>query len=175
MTDDQRLERAWQARQEITSRQDAKVMAWIAASAEYGRLVLNSALLLNGGALFVLPAYIAQVGPAKVEATPLILSAGSFILGIVLAAICGSAAFCNFQAAAESARVEGEQGRSGIDGLYDSDSDKERRVRLDTGLQKLQEATGQVLTRTLRIGLSTCAASFVAFGTGCIFAAQAML
>lgn len=54
-------------------------------SAEFAQLTIRSLFVLHGGALFVLPAYVAAVSPVpiSIDRSALMSAGGSFVVGCV--------------------------------------------------------------------------------------------
>ena len=97
MTDAGEFEKQRMIEQQIHATYGPRIVALESASFDVAKLAIQSAFLVNGGALVAVPAYLA-LAPSKLTVADLAPSFISFVLGIILAAICAYCAYANYQA-----------------------------------------------------------------------------
>lgn len=110
MADDDSIRVAQERILAIYSRSSGEYVAFHGISAAYGQLTVRSALLLNGGALFAMPAFFAAIlgtDEARAVADAIVLAAGLYVAGIIFAALCSALAYANYQAGAFQNLTEG--------------------------------------------------------------------
>jgi len=165
-------------KQEVWERISPQILAHLNASAGYGQLAVRSAMLLNGGALFAFPAFISSTGKlAIISDTLVLLSGGSFIAGIVFAAICSYLAYLNFQFNVFSLDWQRLKEFSEIEEGYDYTSKHrmkkdraEYRNELDAGITKFEKRVWW----TMLIGNISGILSYLTFIIGCFLAGVAL-
>ena len=110
MADHSKDKQTWQETDALRSRGDAVFIAMHNNSSAFAQLSLRSALLLNGGALFALPAFFASMKTtAEIQkVVPDILWAAQlFVVGILLAALSSFIGYVSYQLFAEIHLGEG--------------------------------------------------------------------
>ena len=142
-------------------------------------ILIANLMLLNGGALFVFPAYIGAKSDAAIMPTSLIAnSATAFVIGIVFSAMCGYFAYLNYQFNASS-RIVASHKRI-IELQQEGDlTTKHRRAEwyADTivKLTKNETKWDSYVSYTFWLGQVTGILSLITFVIGCYLARVAML
>lgn len=159
---------------------NSRFNGYIAASVSYGLAATRSAFLLNGGILFALPAYVSATrDKSSVEITSGILwAAGSFVLGLIFAALVCFVAYLNFQWNAHHVEMERLSQFSKIEEGYDetySHRLKDPRERHRAELLDIGNTLETNINLTAKFGMGFAFLSYIAFVVGCYFAACAML
>lgn len=151
-------------------------------SASYAQLAVRSAILLNGGALFAMPAFFAAImGKEVAEAivvSAMVKAGALFIAGIVAAAVCCLIAYIDYQLNAESERGEAHLETQNLFEKYDADTfhrmkkDREEyRTEMKTFLQRISKWN----SRTSQLGLLSGILSYVFFCWASYIAGMAII
>jgi hypothetical protein len=80
-----------------------KYADYVAISAEYGKLLVTNLMVINAGALLVFPSLLETLKDGKINLIAASCAANFFVGGLVLAGLCGYAAYLNFMWLAQSA------------------------------------------------------------------------
>jgi hypothetical protein len=103
-----------EAAKQISSIEDRAASYFLslhAISGDYGQLAVRSALVLNGGAIFAMPAFFAAIqseSEIHQSLNGIVFSATTYVLGIIASALCSFVAYANYQAAAEEFMEEAQ-------------------------------------------------------------------
>jgi len=114
-------EQRWKETQDVHQRINGQLTDLLKISADFGLLIVRSAIVLNGGALLALPAYFSAVKNAELlNSTELLTAAVWFIVGIILAILTSYCGYVNFQANAHVLMAEREKEILEIEEGYDT-------------------------------------------------------
>jgi hypothetical protein len=73
-----------------------KFADYVAISADYGKLLVTNLMVINAGALLVFPSLLQVLKREEIDLDSASFAAALFVVGLVLAALCGYAAYLNF-------------------------------------------------------------------------------
>ena len=73
-----------------------KFSDYVAISADYGKLLVTNLMLINAGALLVFPSLLQVLKREQIDLISASFAATLFVVGLVLAGLCGYAAYLNF-------------------------------------------------------------------------------
>lgn len=173
-------ELTWKETQDAYLRFNPRVIESQRLSAAYAQLAVRSALVLNGGALFVLPAYISTVSSTD-ESIPeitLLVAAAFFIAGILTAVLCAYFAYWNYTFHSwdheYDLKKEIQEIKEGYDTTHQIRLEKAR-DRWHEDLDDLKAKNGKRINLTAWIGNALGVISYIAFVVGCYFGGRAML
>jgi hypothetical protein len=86
---------------------EQEASAYHSSAVQFSAIIVTNLMLINSGALFAFPAYLEKAVPVTPE---LIAAAGaptmSFVLGVVLATLCGYVAYINYGCLRQSTYVD---------------------------------------------------------------------
>lgn len=149
-------------------------------SAAYGQIVVRSALFLNGGALFVLPAYISTVASAEgpIPQTTLVIAAAFFISGIICAVLCAYIVYWNYMLLTGDYEYELIKETQRIKEVYDTTHQIRLAKARDSWYEQINELKRKNRKRinwTLWAANALGLIAYFAFVAGCYFGGKAML
>ncbi len=149
-----------------------RVSSHQSSSVQFATVLVANLMIINSGALFALASMMDSVkGETALGAS--YWAAASFVVGIVLATICGYSAYHNFMALAQYEALEGNEGvfdekfPDAKQGLPAVDS-----WRNET--QQNQKYYKNVVNITLWTGNISGILSLISFVTGCFFVGKAV-
>jgi hypothetical protein len=73
-----------------------KFQDYVAISADYGKLLVTNLMVINAGALLVFPSLLQALKRDEINLSAASFAALMFVVGLVLAGLCGYAAYLNF-------------------------------------------------------------------------------
>jgi hypothetical protein len=73
-----------------------KFSDYVAISADYGKLLVTNLMLINAGALLVFPSLLQVLKHDQINLISASFAASLFVVGLVLAGLCGYVAYLNF-------------------------------------------------------------------------------
>ncbi|WP_147303787.1 hypothetical protein [Parvularcula marina] len=156
------------------------MIAYEAASHQYGTIAVKNAYILNGGALVIFPAFLAAVqeSGAFIPAKDILWAAGFYISGIIFASFAVLCGYLNFQW--HSHKVQYERGRDLllIKEYYDIDTYHRLKSYRDETLEwykEKSEGSSKLIGRSFFVGVISGALSYVCFLPGTWFAGKAIL
>ncbi|MGA7675860.1 MAG: hypothetical protein WCA78_12555 [Rhizomicrobium sp.] len=141
-----------------------RTQAWDAqkVGTEFSRLALQSAFIVNGGALIALPPLMQWLSTDK--RVWVLCVAPLFVIGIILAAACATVAFFNFTQVSDAFHAQAEQSAIKLNAEFEG-----RQVADDSNYKNARtaEANANVnAKRTRKWALSLGIASYVCFAAG---------
>jgi hypothetical protein len=138
--------------------------AWDARKSgfEYARLGLQSAFIMNGGALVALPPLMQWLSDDKRALVPIV--AVLFIFGIILAAACAIVSYLNFMHTSDAIHAQGEQNAIKLNAQYEGRpfANDPNHEKAKTAEEKSNENAKCTMSWALGLGI----ASYVCFAVG---------
>jgi hypothetical protein len=162
----------------IHARYDPRIVGLEEASYSFAKVAVQSAFLINGGALVAAPAYLAAISPLGVTLAAVTPSFICFVVGIFFAATCAYAAYINFQAVAFVDMHQRDMEVLAASEKYTPQFLHRMKVPRDA-YRKVYERKAKRAERlaglTLALGNVFGLASFASFVAGCFFLARTLL
>jgi hypothetical protein len=150
----------------------SRVSSHQSSSVQFATVLVANLMIINSGALFAIASMMDSVkGDAALGSA--YWSAASFVLGIILATLCGFSAYHNFMALAQFEALQGQEGvfdekyPDTKPGLTAVDSWK-------TEIQSNQNFYEKVINFSLWSGNIAGILSLVSFVVGCYFVGQSV-
>jgi hypothetical protein len=153
----------------VLDRLNTQYSAAVSGSIAYGSIAIRSAILLNSGALFLLPVYIRVLGDSALQGVFWVF--GFFVVGALLGALAAMFAHNNFNTQIQRnhyenamdvqnahVRISGENQEQALE--WAKEANRELRVEFD----KL----GRRMDRTMASAFGGAILSYLAFSGGCL-------
>ena len=169
----------WKETQDVHTRSIPQKMEFNKIAADFGLLIVKSALVLNGGALLALPAYISAINAEpQADAELLYTSAACFIGGIILATLTAYCAYLNFLSHAGIVESQSESEIIEIEEDYDITHQHRLAPHRKVSRDELQKWTGihtKIANCTVLLAQIFGLATYVLFIVGCYYGGRVML